>query len=135
MSEKVRIGGIILLIKLFFILPVLHYHGVAWFGQVACVSVSLTLMVLAFLCIRPRTSDFVIILGGQAVQFLSAGAWFLIGERLRASMEAWGVVYHQTLDFTWDHEAFFYIFLGGILQTTFLYFYRNAVRYDKGWRD
>jgi hypothetical protein len=133
MSEKMRIGGIILLVKTFFIGSLMYFYLVALPGQVACVAVSVFLMFLAFLVVRARTSDFTLLLLGEAVQFLSAGAWFFIAQRSRMSVELIDAVYERTLDFTWDTEILVFLLLGGVFQTILLYFYRNAVRYDLGW--
>ena len=135
MSEKVRIGIIILLIKTFFIGSIMYFYLVALPGQVACAAVSVFLMFLAFLIIRARTSDFVLLLLGEAVQFLSAGAWYFIAQRSRMSVELVDAVFERTLDFTWDMEIVVFLLLGGVIQTVLLYFYRNAVRYDLGWRN
>lgn len=134
MSEKVRIGGIILLIETFFIGTFMYFNMVSFPGQVACSAASLFLMFLAFLVVRARTSDFVLLLLGQAVQFLSAGAWHFIAHRFRVSVEILDAVYERTLNLTWDTEVTLLLIVIGIIQTVLLYFYRNAVCYDLGWR-
>lgn len=135
MSEKMRIGGIILLVKIFFILPLLHYYLVAWPGQVASVAVSLGLMLLAFTRVKPHTPDLFLLLYGELIQFISVGAWYQIAVRSRERLEVAGEVYKRSLEFAWGYDILLYTALGGLFQATLLYFYRNAVRYDKGWRD
>ena len=134
-SEKLRIGGIILLLKAFFIIPILHFYLVAWPGQAACVAVSWALMSLAFTRIKPRTSDIFLLLYGEIVQFLSVGVWYQIAMRSREEVEFAGEVYKRSMTFSWDMDIIFFVALGGLFQAVLLFFYRNAVRYDAGWQD
>ncbi len=133
MAERIRIGFIILLVNIFFIVPVLYVSLVAWAGQIACVSVTLLLVLGAFCFVRVNTPDWILLLLGQAVQIISAGAWYLIGSRLRLTVAVLGDTYHRTQDFSFDMEVVVVILLAGVGQSVLLYFFRNAVREDKGW--
>lgn len=132
MSERIRIGGLILLMKAFFIIPIMKYYGTSWPGQAICVVASLLLMLGAFMCIRPRTPDIVLLILGEIVQFASAGVWYLVSRSMREYQEGWGTRFQHALDLKWDSELILYIIIGGVLQAGLLYFYRTAVRCDKG---
>ncbi|MDR2075693.1 MAG: hypothetical protein LBP61_01985 [Desulfovibrio sp.] len=135
MRERLRMGGAILLIKLFFIVPVLHFYLVGWRGQIICAGVSVCLMLLAFSRIRPRTPDLLLLLYGEIVQFLSVLAWIFVAARSRVEVETLGAIYRRSLEFSWDGEVFFFTVLGGVFQAVLLSVYRSAARYDQGWRD
>jgi hypothetical protein len=135
MRERLRLGGAILLIKLFFIMPVLLFYLVGWPGQIVCALVSICLMILAFTRIRPDTPDFLLLLYGEAVQFLSVLAWIFVAARSRVQLEILGTIHERSLDFAWNAEILFFTVLGGVFQAVLLSVYRSAARYDKGWRD
>jgi hypothetical protein len=135
MRERLRMGGAILLVKLFFIVPVLLFDLVGWEGQIICALISICLMVLAFSRIRPQTPDLLLLLYGEIVQFLSVFVWIFVAFRSRVQLEILGTIYERSLDFAWDMEIFFFTVLGGVFQAVLLYVYRSAARYDKGWRD
>jgi hypothetical protein len=135
MRERLRMGGIILLIKLFFIVPVLHVYLVGWEGQILCALVSVCLMILAFTRVRPGTPDLLILLYGELVQFISVLVWIFVAVRSRVELEMLGTVYRRSLEFAWDGEIFLFTALGGVFQALLLFAYRSAARYDKGWRD
>ena len=132
MSERMRIGGLILLMKTFFIIPILRFYGTSWPGQVICISASLLFMFGAFLCIRPRTPDFVLLILGEMVQFSSTGVWLVVSKSLREYQESMGTRFQAAMDITLDAELLITVALGGLFQAVLLYFYRTAVRCDKG---
>ena len=131
MTERLRIGFMIMLVNIFFIVPLLYMALVSWKGQIVCVLFTLLLIFGAFFFVRRNTPDGLLLLLGEAIQIISAGACYLIGSRFGLTVEILGETYTRTQEFSFDMEVIVFLLLSGIGQTILLYFFRNAVREDK----